>query len=61
MHTFFIAEMEIIVTDWIGKMLGLSDGFISKHGSNPGGGIILVCINAFLFFILKIISVLITL
>ncbi|KAN0064853.1 hypothetical protein ACQY0O_001910 [Thecaphora frezii] len=36
-----VTELEILMVDWISKMLGLSEAFLSTSASGTGGGIIL--------------------
>ena len=35
-------ELETVVMDWLGKMLGLPDAFLSGEGEGNGGGVIQV-------------------
>ncbi|XP_018799992.1 PREDICTED: histidine decarboxylase isoform X2 [Bactrocera latifrons] len=33
-------ELEVIVMNWLGKMIGLPDDFLHLHNKSPGGGVI---------------------
>ncbi|CAG0891143.1 unnamed protein product, partial [Darwinula stevensoni] len=48
-------ELESLVMDWLGEMIGLPDHFLHKRPNSPGGGVIQVSVrfsrpSAFIFF-----------
>ena len=44
-------ELETIVMDWLGKMIGLPDEFLHTKPHSPGGGVIQVILSQKLSFL----------
>lgn len=45
-------ELETVVMDWLGKMVGLPDHFLHSSKDSPGGGVIQVGLLPLILFVL---------